>query len=220
MCLQILLMRAVVPVCVCVCICARARLAGLISSVHIILHMHAACPAFYFHLLSVHTHTHTHTGTTVRSPINRLTAEQKEEVLQLVVRLNGGSGSMQVYDNVSKELSELDMGDWQGSMAEAAAFLKKRDYTADPTQVHILVASKPDYMRNFWLVKAAPQFPLLAVAANKLLSAHCTTAAAERNWSAWGRTYTNLRNRLSIETAEKLVYVKANMPEQWYTEQL
>eukprot|EP00983_Pelagomonas_calceolata_P001351 46159-Pelagomonas_calceolata.AAC.1 len=26
----------------------------------------------------------------------------------------------------------------------------------------------------------------------------------ERNWSAWRRTYTSLRNRLSIETADKL----------------
>ena len=33
----------------------------------------------------------------------------------------------------------------------------------------------------------------------------------ERNWSAWGRTCTNLRNRLSHETAEKLVFVKGNL---------
>ena len=72
-------------------------------------------------------------------------------------------------------------------------------------------------MRNFWSAKADSKYTLLAVAANKLLSAHATTGAAERNWSAWGRTYTSLRNRLNIETAEKLVYTKANMPEEWYT---
>ena len=42
-------------------------------------------------------------------------------------------------------------------------------------------------------------------------SAHVTTAATERNWSAWGRTYTGARNAPGIETAEKLVYIKANM---------
>jgi len=53
---------------------------------------------------------------------------------------------------------------------------------------------------------------LLSVAANKLLSAHATSAAAERNWSAWGHIYTPLCNSLSIETAEKMVDIKANMP--------
>eukprot|EP00983_Pelagomonas_calceolata_P013724 439734-Pelagomonas_calceolata.AAC.1 len=105
---------------------------------------------------------------------------------------------------VSKELSELDLGDWNPSMAEAAAFLKKQDYSSDPTQLQIIEATKPDYLRNFWLSKANQQFPLLAVAANKLLSAHATTAAAEQDWSSWGHTYTSLRNRLSIETADKL----------------
>ena len=54
-------------------------------------------------------------------------------------------------------------------------------------------------------------------AADKLLSAHTTTAAAERNWSAWGCTYTSLHANFSLETAEKAVYVKAKMPEKWYS---
>ena len=69
----------------------------------------------------------------------------------------------------------------------------------------------------FWATKASQQFSLLAAAAQRLLSAHATTAhattaAAERNWSAWGRTYTSLRNCVSIQTAEQL---KANMPSEW-----
>jgi hypothetical protein len=40
---------------------------------------------------------------------------------------------------------------------------------------------------------------------------HASTAEAERNWSAWGQVYTSLRNRLGLETAEKMVYVLANM---------
>jgi len=74
-------------------------------------------------------------------------------------------------------------------------------------------------VHNFWLCKAAKQFPLLSVAANKLLSAHATSAAAERNWSAWGHIYTPLRSSLSIKTAEKMVYVKVNMPAAWYCQE-
>jgi hypothetical protein len=40
---------------------------------------------------------------------------------------------------------------------------------------------------------------------------HASSAAAERNWSAWGRTYTSLRDRLSLEAASKMVYLKANI---------
>eukprot|EP00983_Pelagomonas_calceolata_P127054 1161363-Pelagomonas_calceolata.AAC.4 len=87
----------------------------------------------------------------------------------------------------SKELSELDLGDWNPSMAEAAAFLKKRDYRADPAQLQVIESTKPDYLHNFWLPKANPHFPLLAIAANKLLSAYTTIAAAEWKWSVWAR---------------------------------
>mmetsp|Transcript_8250 Transcript_8250/g.22017 ORF Transcript_8250/g.22017 Transcript_8250/m.22017 type:complete len:149 (+) Transcript_8250:367-813(+) len=122
-------------------------------------------------------------GTSSSTPMNRLTAKHKEDVLQTVVRLNGGKGDMSMKAVVSKELSELDLGNWNPSMAEAATFLKKRDYAADPVQLQIIGASKHDFLRNFWLSEANQQFPLLAVAANKLLSAHATTAAAERTYT-------------------------------------
>ncbi|KAJ9518436.1 hypothetical protein QJQ45_018466 [Haematococcus lacustris] len=67
--------------------------------------------------------------------------------------------------------------------------------------------------RAFWKLQAAPQFPILAKAAERLLSAHASTAAAERNWSVWGHTYHNaLRNNLSVEAAKREVYLKANVP--------
>ena len=111
----------------------------------------------------------------------------------------------------------LDMGDWPQEMAEAADFLRKRDCTIDAAKLQILSPEQPDFIRNFWIIKAAKDFPKLAFAANKLQSAHTTTAAAERNWSAWGRTYTSLHANFSLETAEKAVYVKAKMPEKWYS---
>eukprot|EP00983_Pelagomonas_calceolata_P037102 1136191-Pelagomonas_calceolata.AAC.3 len=106
--------------------------------------------------------------------------------------LEWGQGRHEHDSRCQQAAQQAEIGDWNPSTAEAAAFLKKREYPADPTQ-------------------------LQAVAANKLLSAHTTTAAAERNWSAWGDTYTSLCNRLNVETADKLVYVKANMPKKWYS---
>ncbi|KAL6759835.1 hypothetical protein V8C86DRAFT_2565464 [Haematococcus lacustris] len=41
---------------------------------------------------------------------------------------------------------------------------------------------------------------------------HVTTAAAERNWSSWGNTYNAGRSQLNVATAEKMVYIKANIP--------
>ena len=87
----------------------------------------------------------------------------------------------------------------------------------DPAQLQILSPRSPSYGRNFWQFKAERQFPELAFAANKLLSAHTTTVAAERNWYAWGCTYDSLRASLSLDTAENLIYVKANMPNMWYS---
>ena len=129
--------------------------------------------------------------------------------------MNGGGKG--VVEAVKKEVVELDMGDWSSTMSDAAMVLKQRDYQASSDKLQILTASKPSFTRNFWSSKASPQFPLLAFAAQKLLAAHVTTAAAERNWSAWARTYTSLRNALSQQTAEKLVYTKANMPSSWYS---
>ncbi len=113
------------------------------------------------------------------------------------------------------ELGELELGDWPLSMAGQAAGLKQRNYSAPATQLQILRHSNPARARNFWAVAVSTTFPRISIAAQKLTSAHVTTAAAERNWSAWGRTYDSLRNNLSVKKAEKLIYIKSNMPKSW-----
>jgi hypothetical protein len=65
--------------------------------------------------------------------------------------------------------------------------------------------------RNFWKRVASKQVPLLAAAATRLMPLHASSCAAERNWSAWGRNYTALRNALSKETADKCIYIKSNL---------
>ncbi|KAJ9532124.1 hypothetical protein QJQ45_003841 [Haematococcus lacustris] len=66
--------------------------------------------------------------------------------------------------------------------------------------------------RGFWDFTARQYFPLFSEAATRLLSMHVTTAAAERNWSAWGLTYEAGRAQLGIEKAEKMIYINANIP--------
>jgi hAT family C-terminal dimerisation region len=48
--------------------------------------------------------------------------------------------------------------------------------------------------------------PLLDVA-RRVLTAHITTAATERDWSMWGRVYNSTRNALGQERAKKLIAV-------------
>ena len=64
--------------------------------------------------------------------------------------------------------------------------------------------------RALWL-RCTDMYPLFSAAAMRLLSCHPSSCAAERNWSAWGRTYSSLRNRLSKEQAE-MIFIKANLP--------
>lgn len=51
----------------------------------------------------------------------------------------------------------------------------------------------------------------MAEAATRLLSCHATTAAAERNWSVWGRVYTATRNGLKVATAEKIIFILCSL---------
>jgi hAT family C-terminal dimerisation region len=48
--------------------------------------------------------------------------------------------------------------------------------------------------------------PLLDVA-RRVLSAHVTTAATERDWSMWGRVYNSTRNALGQDRAKKMIAV-------------
>ncbi|KAJ9509715.1 hypothetical protein QJQ45_011288 [Haematococcus lacustris] len=74
------------------------------------------------------------------------------------------------------------------------------------------VAACISMRRNLWSFEARTFVPYCSEAAGRLLSMHVTTAAAERNWSSWGNTYDAGRAQLGIESAEKMVYIKANIP--------
>ncbi len=118
------------------------------------------------------------------TPYGKLTTKHKEEVLMLIVRLNRGRGDSSMIAAFSKELKELDMGDWY-ELADVARHLVMCDNSADPAKLTTIISIKPDFLRSFWLTKANNLFPHLTVAAKKLLSAHTTSCAAKHYWSAW-----------------------------------
>jgi hypothetical protein len=101
------------------------------------------------------------------------------------------------------------MGEWDKEMAGAATRLVKLVTLEQRGKIIIKVTDTAKRL-NFWNTKAAVKFPNVSKAAMRLLSMHASTAAAERNWSAWGRVYTSLCNRLSLQAAQKMVFVKAN----------
>lgn len=141
-----------------------------------------------------------------RLDLDGLRPGQREEVVQLITRLNGKNvRDADAKAAVEEELDQLDMGAWPDSMKRMGTKLMVRTTQDDGS-----VTVQPTTHRVTLWERHSELYPMCAGAAVRLLSAHVTTAAAERNWSAWGRTYTNIRNRLGIKTAEKMVYIKAN----------
>ncbi|KAJ9511894.1 hypothetical protein QJQ45_004515 [Haematococcus lacustris] len=81
-----------------------------------------------------------------------------------------------------------------------------------PAQPSPSVAADISVRRGLWDFTAREDYPLFSEAATRLLSMHITTAAAERNWSAWGDTFEAGRAQLGIKKAEMMVYIHANIP--------
>ncbi len=107
----------------------------------------------------------THAGI-ICTPYGKLTTKHKEEVLLPIVRLNRGRGDSSMIAAFSKELMELDMGDWH-ELADVAPHLVMCDNSADPTKLQTIISIKPDFLRSFWLTKSNKLFPHLTVAAKK-----------------------------------------------------
>ncbi len=63
---------------------------------------------------------------------------------------------------------------------------------------------------NWWKL-VARRYPVLSNIALKVLSIPATSAASERNWSAFGFIHNKLRNRMLNQRVEKCVYLYWNM---------
>ena len=50
----------------------------------------------------------------------------------------------------------------------------------------------------------------MSAVAARLLSAHVTSCATERNWSLFGNIFSKTKNRLALERAKKLAFIRGN----------
>jgi len=53
----------------------------------------------------------------------------------------------------------------------------------------------------------------MAAVAGRLLSAHVTSCATERNWSFFGNIFRKIKNRLMLEHAQKIAFIRGNSKE-------
>ncbi len=77
---------------------------------------------------------------------------------------------------------------------------------------HLHQSTPPTYTSviNLWANSGSRAVLLVSQAAIRLLSMHTTSCASERNWSIWGSLYNKSRNRLALQRAEKLVFIRGN----------
>jgi len=126
-----------------------------------------------------------------------------EDAKAAIVHLAGGAS---VKDAVLKELGALRIGVLPAELADVCSALHERKELKDKS---IQLASA-EHRHIFWRSHKQPYSPLVAIAAGRFLSAHVTSCATERNWSLFGNIFSKTRNRLHLEKAQKLAFIRAN----------
>ncbi|RLN91956.1 hypothetical protein BBJ28_00018483 [Nothophytophthora sp. Chile5] len=101
---------------------------------------------------------------------------------------------------------------WHGAEKEEATSVELVKYHASLTHRSRelkLVEAKKISVREFWL--GLRQYPLLQDIALAVFSSACSSAAAERNFSAHKFVHSQVRNRLGEDTVKKLVFLFFNL---------
>ncbi|KAJ9515525.1 hypothetical protein QJQ45_021659 [Haematococcus lacustris] len=112
-------------------------------------------------------------------PFDSLSEQQQADLAPTVSRLAGAS-----LGAALRELNAFENADWNPAMKRRAQSMLQMQTLQQPTQPgqpSFTPIASIEARRAFWKLQAAPQFPILAKAAQRLLSAHASTAAAERN---------------------------------------
>ena len=126
-----------------------------------------------------------------------------EDAKAAIVRLAGGQP---MKEATLREFGQLRMGVVPPFLDDVCSALVERT-TLDDGCVQLQPAS---LRRSFWTVHMFQQLPMMATAAGRLLSAHVTSCATERNWSQFGSIFTKTKNRLALKRAHKIAYVRSN----------
>ena len=88
-----------------------------------------------------------------------------------------------------------------------AALLHKN--TAPPSLAFCMLMERKVSVLSFW-ISHGDQWPCLQKLAQQVFSMVATSAASERNFSTFGFIHSKLRNCLSPDVNQKLVYIKTN----------
>jgi hypothetical protein len=120
-------------------------------------------------------------------------------------------GFAEADEDAVGELTQLEVTSFPERYTKVLDFLsaRKEAKKGDRVVVHVAPSSqRADFFNN----SLGAKVPVVTRAANVLLSMPVTACAAERNWSRWGLTFEPNRNRLGLETAQKLIFVQQNDP--------
>ncbi|KAJ9524650.1 hypothetical protein QJQ45_024281 [Haematococcus lacustris] len=112
-------------------------------------------------------------------PFDSLSEQQQADLAPTVSRLAGASIGAAI-----RELNAFENAEWNAAMKRRAQSMLQMQTLQQPTQPgqpSFTPIASIEARQSFWKLQAAPQFPILAKAAQRLLSAHASTAAAERN---------------------------------------
>ncbi|EFJ40248.1 hypothetical protein VOLCADRAFT_108259 [Volvox carteri f. nagariensis] len=141
-------------------------------------------------------------------PLGQLELEEKSAAKVLIQDLAAGKDAAK-RDRVGEEWTRLGLGIPKAFDEWSELMRMHKEKLLPDSSTRVMGASLDDCI-SYWDVHLAAQFPLIASAAIRLLLMHASTCSSERNWSAWGLVYTKARNRLAIEWAEKIVYIRGN----------
>ena len=137
-----------------------------------------------------------------RLPFRELSPDEANLVRELFQKMCPGEEEL-----VGEEFAALQISILPKEMAATCGFLTKKTKNEDTGRTQIAPVSS---RQLFWTELGQRHFPTLSKICHRLLSMHATSCAAERNWSLWGQIYTKARNRLQIQRAEKLIYIRGN----------
>lgn len=138
-----------------------------------------------------------------------LSSTHKKHARDLFVRV-GGARAGEQFDILNSEGYPTSM------QTEVATLVRKREQSEKEREQHVEAG-----MRNVrvglasakarvrvWLDNGGT-FPELKAVALRLLHCHATSAATERNWSLWGRVFTQARTALGMKRALGLIAICA-----------
>lgn len=125
--------------------------------------------------------------------IARKAPNQDKEVMIAVI---------EAFDKISEDAAEQNL-----LRSQLNQFVMKKGLFALPqVQLDAVTMSPID-----WWFSYGGETPELAEVAKKVLSQPISSSSAERNWSTYSFIHSVKRNRLNTKTADKLVYIHANI---------